>query len=118
MAHEVKGQEKDIKKAKKLLKNIGVVSMKTKTSAYNPLDYLEGKEEIIEYLNNAFMDDDPQIFLIALGHLAKKKGMSQIAKETGVNRESLYRSLSGTGNPNFATISKITKALGCRLAIV
>lgn len=88
-----------------------------KTTPYNPLDYLETKEEINEYLNNAFMEDDPQIFLIALGHLARKKGMSRIAKETGLNRESLYRSLSGQGNPNFITVSKITKALGCRLAV-
>ncbi|WP_457575162.1 addiction module antidote protein [Desulfomarina sp.] len=91
--------------------------MTTETSPYNPLDYLKTQEEIHQYLNDAFMDDDPQIFLIALGHLARKQGMSRIAKETGVSRESLYRSLSGKGNPGFATISKVTKALGCRLAI-
>ncbi len=91
--------------------------MKTATSPYNPLDYLETKEEINEYLNNAFMDDDPQVFLIALGHLAKKKGMSKIARETGLNRESLYKSLSGAGNPKFTTISKVSKALGCKLAV-
>ena len=92
--------------------------MKVKTSPYNPLDYLETKKEVNEYLSNAFMDDDPQIFLIALGHIAKKKGMTKIAKETGLNRESLYKSLSGDGNPKFATISKVTKALGCKLAVV
>ena len=91
--------------------------MKTATSLYNPLDYLETKEEINEYLNNAFMDDDPQVFLIALGHLAKKKGMSKIARETGLNRESLYKSLSGAGNPKFTTISKVSKALGCKLEV-
>lgn len=91
--------------------------MTTGTSTYNPFDYLETREEINQYLNEAFTDDDPQIFLIALGHLAKKQGMSKIAKQTGVNRESLYRSLSGRGNPNFATISKVTKALGCKLSI-
>jgi len=91
--------------------------MNIKTSPYNPLDYLKTKEEISEYLNNAFMDDNPQIFLIALGHLAKKKGMMKVAKETGLNRESLYKSLSGDGNPKFSTISKVTKALGCKLAI-
>ncbi len=92
--------------------------MKVKISPYNPLDYLETKEEINEYLNNAFKDDDPQVFLIALGHLAKKKGMMEVARETGLNRESLYKSLSGDGNPKFSTISKITKALGCKLAIM
>ncbi len=49
--------------------------MKTNTSPYNPLDYLETPEEINEYLNDAFMDDDPQVFLIALGHLARKQGV-------------------------------------------
>ena len=91
--------------------------MKITRTPYNPLDYLETKEEINEYLNTAFMDDDPQIFLIALGHLAKKKGMSNVAKETGLNRESLYKSLSGSGNPKFTTISKVSKALGCKLAV-
>ena len=91
--------------------------MKVKTSPYNPLDYLETKEEVNEYLSKAFMDDDPQIFLIALGHLAKKKGMTKIAEETGLNRESLYKSLSGDGNPKFTTISKVTKALGYKLAV-
>ena len=91
--------------------------MKVKTSPYNPLDYLETKEEVNEYLSKAFMDDDPQIFLIALGHLAKKKGMTKIAEETGLNRESLYKSLSGDGNPKFATISKVIKTLGCKLAV-
>lgn len=91
--------------------------MNIKTSPFNPLDYLETKEEVNEYLNNAFMDNDPQIFLIALGHLAKKKGMTKIAKETGLNRESLYKSLSGDGDPKFTTISKVSKALGCKLAV-
>lgn len=61
--------------------------MKIKTSPYNPVDYLETKKEINEYLNNAFMDDDPQIFLFALGHMGKEKGMTEIARETGLNRE-------------------------------
>jgi probable addiction module antidote protein len=89
---------------------------KKQRSPYNPVDYLETKEEINEYLNNAFMDDGPQIFLIALGHMAKKKGMTEIARETGLNRENLYKSLSGEGNPKFTTISKVSKALGCKLA--
>jgi len=89
--------------------------MAIKTTPYNPFDYLESKDEINEYLNNAFMDDDPRVFIIALGHLARKKGMAQVARETGLNRESLYKSLSGEGNPAFATIKKITKVLGIHL---
>jgi len=70
-----------------------------KTSPYNPFDYLENEEEINEYLSTAFNDEDPHVFLIALGYLAKKRGMAEIARLTGVNRESLYKSLSGKGNP-------------------
>ncbi len=92
--------------------------MTIKTTPYNPFDYLETKEEVNEYLNNAFTDDDPRVFIVALGHLTRKKGMAQVAKATGLNRESLYKSLSGDGNPKFATISKITKALGCKLAVI
>jgi probable addiction module antidote protein len=89
----------------------------TKTSKHNPFDYLETNEEINEYLNNAYMDDDPKMFIIALGYLAKKRGMTEIAAKTGMNRASLYKALSGKGNPHFKTISKVSKALGCRLAI-
>ncbi|MFV0436914.1 MAG: addiction module antidote protein [Desulfopila sp.] len=86
-------------------------------SPYNPFDYLESDEEINAYLSEAFNDDDPHVFLIALGYLARKKGMSEIARTAGVNRESLYRSLSGKGNPGFATVAKIAKALGCKLVV-
>jgi len=55
--------------------------MATTTIPYNPFDYLESKEEINEYLNNAFMDDDPRVFIVALGYLARKKGMAQVARE-------------------------------------
>ncbi|MCI5129698.1 MAG: transcriptional regulator, partial [Candidatus Electrothrix sp. AUS3] len=50
------------------------------TKPYNPFDYLETKEEINEYLNNAYMDDDPRVFLVALGYLARKQGMSEVAR--------------------------------------
>ncbi len=83
-----------------------------KTYPYNPFDFLETQEEINEYMADAFLDNDPRLFLIALGHLARKKGMTQIAKETGLNREGLYRSLSGDGNPGYIAIAKIIRALG------
>ncbi len=76
--------------------------MKTNTSLYNPFDYLEAEEEINEYLNDAFRDDDPQVFLVALGHLARKQGMQEVARRTGLNRECFYKSISGSGNPHFS----------------
>ncbi len=91
--------------------------MSQQTTPYNPFDYLENQEEINEYLNNAFADDDPRLFIVALGHLARKKGMAQVAKEAGLNRESLYKALSENGQPKFSTIRKVTKALGCKLAV-
>jgi probable addiction module antidote protein len=84
---------------------------------YNPFDYLETKEEISEYLTNAYMDEDPRIFLVALGYLAKKQGMAEVAKKAGLNRESLYKALAGEGNPRFSTVSRVIKALGCKLAV-
>jgi probable addiction module antidote protein len=82
--------------------------MAIEIKTYNPFDYLETKEEINEYLNNAYLDEDPRVFLVALGYLAKKAGL---------NRESLYKALAGEGNPRFSTVSRVIKALGCKLAV-
>lgn len=87
----------------------------SKTTRWNPLDYLETQEEINEYLADAFLDEDPRVFLVALGYLARKKGMSKTAKLAGVNRESLYKSLSGEGNPGYATIARVARALDIKM---
>lgn len=86
-----------------------------KTTPYNPLDYLQTPEEISAYLDEAFADTDPRVALVALGHLAKKRGMTQIARNTGLSRESLYKALSGERNPGFDTILKVVHALGIEL---
>ncbi len=91
--------------------------MATEIKSYNPFDYLEAKEEINEYLNNAYLDEDPRVFLVALGYLAKKQGMAEVAKKAGLNRESLYKALAGEGNPRFSTVNRVIKALGCKLAV-
>lgn len=91
--------------------------MATKTSPYNPFDYFETAEEISAYLDEAYRDEDPRMFLIALGHLAKKIGMSKVSEQTGLNRESLYKALSGEGNPNYQTIVKVTRALGLEMHV-
>ena len=89
--------------------------MSKETTLWNPFDYLKTPEEINEYLADAFLDEDPKIFMIALGYLARKKGMTELARLTGVNRESLYKSLSGNGNPGYATIVRILRALNIRM---
>ncbi len=92
--------------------------MKTKTSPYNPLDYLNSDEEIAQYLNDAYMDDDPEVFVIALGYVAKAKGVADVAKAAGLNRESLYKVFSGKAKPQWATIQSVMKALKVQIRAV
>ena len=92
--------------------------MKTKTSPYNPLDYLNSEEEIAQYLNDAYVDDDPEVFVIALGHVAKAKGVADVAKAAGLNRESLYKVFSGKAKPQWATIQSVMKALKVQIRAV
>lgn len=90
---------------------------KTKTSAYDVAEHLRTPEEMAAYLN-AWLEeapDDASGIARALGDIARAKGMSHVAKETGLSRESLYRALSADGNPSFATVLKVAKALGVRL---
>jgi probable addiction module antidote protein len=79
--------------------------------------HLRNEEEMAAYLDAALEEagDDPRLVAHALGVIARARGMSQLARDTGVKRESLYRALSGEGNPEFATIWKVVRALGIRL---
>ena len=67
------------------------------------------------YLEAALEDGDPVLVAAALGDIARAKGMTQIARETGLGRESLYKALSAEGNPEFATVLKVLRSLGLRL---
>ena len=67
------------------------------------------------YLEAALEVGDPALVTAALGDIARAKGMSEVARETGLGRESLYKALSPTGNPEFGTIIKVIAALGLRL---
>lgn len=91
--------------------------MNTGFTDYDTSEYLEDEQDAIAYLNAIAEYDDPKLMQAALGNVAKAKGMTQIAKEAGVGRESLYKSLSRDGNPSFATILKVVHALGGRLTI-
>jgi len=99
----------------KLLK--GHDRKKTKTTTYDVADHLRTPEEMAAYLD-AWLEeapDDAAGISRALGDIARAKGMTQVAQDAGLSRESLYRALSGDGNPSFATILKVTLALGMRL---
>lgn len=90
---------------------------KTKTTPYDVPEHLRTPEEMAAYLD-AWLDEAPEDaagIARALGDIARAKGMSQVAKDAGLSRESLYRALSAEGNPSFATVLKVAKAVGVRL---
>jgi len=88
---------------------------KTKTRPYDAAEYLETAEDMAAYLEAALEDGDPTVVVKALGTIARARGMSQIARDTGLRRESLYKALSPEGNPEFATVMKVVRALGLKL---
>jgi probable addiction module antidote protein len=90
---------------------------KTKTIAYDVATQLRTPKEMAAYLDAWLSDapDDATGITRALGDLARAKGMAAVAREAGLSRESLYKALSGNGNPSFDTVLKVAKALGLRL---
>ncbi len=88
---------------------------KTQTRPWDPAEHLETEEDMTAYLNVALEDGDLSVILAALGDIARARRMSVVAQETGLGRESLYKSLSAEGNPEFATVLKVVSALGLRL---
>jgi probable addiction module antidote protein len=88
-----------------------------KTIPWDAAEYLETEEDMIAYLDAAFEDGDPALIMAVLGDIARAKGMSQVASEAGLGRESLYKALSPTGNPEFATVLKVLNALGLQLHV-
>ncbi len=90
---------------------------KTKTTSYDVAEHLRTPEEMAAYLE-ACMEEaqgDTAFIARALGNITRAKGMSQVARDAGLSRESLYKALSGERNPSFDTILKVTSALGIRL---
>lgn len=88
---------------------------KTVTKPWDPAEHLATDEDMAAYLEAALEQGDPALVAAALGDIARAKGMSQIAREAGLGRESLYKALSPNGNPEFATIMKVITALGLQL---
>ncbi len=93
------------------------VAPNTRSTDYDVAQHLRTPQEMAAYLDAWFEDapDDSSGIARALGDIARAKGMSQVAKDAGLSRESLYRALSAEGNPSFATVLKVAKALGVRL---
>jgi probable addiction module antidote protein len=90
---------------------------KIKLPKWDSAEHLKDDEDIVLYLDACLEEagDDPAFIAKALGNIARARGMSQLARETGLGRESLYKALSGEGNPSFATILKVIHALGVKL---
>jgi probable addiction module antidote protein len=91
--------------------------MARKTRRWDAADTLETKEDIAAYLDAVLEDGDPDLLKAALGDIARAKGMTEIAQAAGLGRANLYKALSPDGNPEFATVARVLKALGLRLSV-
>ena len=88
---------------------------RTKTLPWDAAEHLETEEDMAAYLEAALEEGDASLVAAALGDIARAKGMTEIARQTGLGRESLYKALSPEGNPELATILKVVRALGLSL---
>ncbi len=91
--------------------------MKVTIKKWDTSEYLDSPEMIHEYLKAAFEDGDSDLLMVAIGNVAKAKGMSEIARATNLSRQNLYKALSSNGAPKFDTVKKVIEALGCKLII-
>jgi probable addiction module antidote protein len=92
--------------------------MALKTSPWDAADHLDSPGAVAAYIDAAMEDGDPALIAAALGDVARARGMTHLAKVTGLAREALYRSLSADGKPELATVLKVMKALGLRLSLL
>jgi probable addiction module antidote protein len=90
---------------------------KTLTKPWDTAEHLKTDEDIAAYLEAAVEEGDARLLVVAIGNVARAKGMTLIAKEAGVSREALYRALSPYGNPEFATVAKVLQAMGYKLHV-
>lgn len=88
-----------------------------KVTPYDTADYLNDREDILGYLQLAFDEGDLDDIRSALDNVARSKGMSAVAKETGITREALYKALGPKGNPTLETLYNLMKALGFKLSV-
>ena len=91
--------------------------MVLKTPPYDSADYLKTPDDIAAYLEAAFEDGDAALITHALGVVARSEGMTEVAKQAGLTRASLYKALSADGHPEFATVLKVVQALGLKMTV-
>jgi probable addiction module antidote protein len=87
------------------------------TTEWNAADHLTTDEAVAAYLEAAFEDGDPKVVAVALGNIAKARGMANIAREAGITREALYKALSEKGDPKLSTFLGVIKAIGLRFTV-
>ena len=90
---------------------------KIETRPWDVVEHLETEEDMVAYLEAVLEDGDPALLSAALGDIARARGMTDIARKAGLGRESLYKALSPEGNPEFATVMKVVRALGLTLHV-
>ncbi|MGH8583067.1 MAG: addiction module antidote protein [Gammaproteobacteria bacterium] len=88
-----------------------------KTTRWDSAKFLETEVDMAAYLEAVLEEDDPALLVHALGVIARARGMTQLARDTGLARESLYKALSENGNPEFATVMKVVGALGLKFHV-
>src|SRR5690349_10569993 len=91
--------------------------MATRTRPHDPASYLSNDADLAAYLREVVETGDPALIAEAIGVVARVKGMTQVARETGLSRENLYRALSSEGHPEFGTVLKVIKAVGLRMTV-
>ena len=96
----------------------GLKMKKENTTLWNPVEHFDTEEDIAAYLEAALEENDTALIAAALGDIARAIGMSKIAEDTGLGRESLYKALLPSGNPELSTVLKIIEALGLHLQAV
>lgn len=89
----------------------------THFTPFDAADYLTDEATIAEYLTAALEDPNPDLFLVAVKDVARARGMTQLAKDTGLGRESLYKALAPGAKPRFETVMKVVRALGVKLHV-
>lgn len=86
--------------------------------AFDAADYLKTEADCAEYLSVVMEEGNPALLAEALGQVARARGMSQVARDTGLTREGLYKALSEHGNPSYATVVKVMHAVGLKLTVL